>query len=154
VGPTDFATIYNLKPLWKAGYTGTGVTIGLIEVSDIANPQDWASFRNSFGMNAFSHGNFKQVFPGCKDPGANDAEDEAALDVEWASAAAPDANVELVACPDSMTTSGLDLAILNILDQAPPDIISISFGGCETLTGEAGNLLSDNEAEMATAQGV
>src|SRR5262249_44674255 len=60
VGPTDFATIYNLKPLWKAGYTGTGVTIGLIEVSDIANPQDWASFRNSFGMNAFSHGNFKQ----------------------------------------------------------------------------------------------
>ena len=75
-------------------------------------------------MTGFTHGNFKQVFPGCKDPGANGDEDEAALDVEWSSAAAPDANVELVACADSKTTDGFDLAILDILELAPPDIIS------------------------------
>jgi subtilase family serine protease len=155
VAPFDFATIYNLTPLWQAGFTGKGVTIALIEDTDVANPQDWTTFRKNFGMTGFTHGNFKQVFPGCKDPGANSDEDEAALDIEWSSAAAPDASVELVACGDTKTTSGLDRAILGILDSsAPPDIISISYGGCETLTGQSGNLLSDAEAELATAEGV
>ena len=108
VAPFDFATIYNLKPLWQAGFTGKGVSIALIEDTDLANPEDWASFRKNFGMTGFTHGNFKQVFPGCKDPGANSDEDEAALDVEWSSAAAPDASVELVACGNTKTTSGID----------------------------------------------
>jgi subtilase family serine protease len=154
LGPTDFATIYNLKPLWQVGFTGKGVTIALIENTDIANPEDWGTFRKNFGMTGFAHGSFKQVFPGCKDPGANGDEDEAALDVEWSSATAPDASVELVACGDTKTASGLDRAILGILESAPPDIISISYGGCEILSGQSNNLLFDAEATIATAEGV
>jgi subtilase family serine protease len=137
VAPFDFATIYNLLPLWKRGITGKGVTIATVEDSNLAHPQDWAAFRESFGMDGFTEGNFKQIYPNCANPGQNGDEIEAALDVEWASASAPDANVELSACANSRTTSGLDLAIINLLETAPPDIISDSYGLCETINADA-----------------
>jgi hypothetical protein len=153
LGPYDFATIYDLLPLWKRGITGKGVTIAAVEVTNLAHPSDWHAFRNVFGLNQFTEGNFKQVYPGCKDPGQNGAEIEAALDVEWASAAAPDASIELAACADTQTTSGLDLAILGLIDFAPPDIISDSYGLCETVTGAAEIALENREAQLATAEG-
>jgi hypothetical protein len=153
LGPYDFAAIYDLLPLWKRGITGQGVTIAAVEVTNLAHPDDWQSFRSAFGLHQFKHGNFKQVYPGCTNPGQNGAEVEAALDVEWASAAAPDANVELAACADTQTTSGLDLAILGLIDFAPPDIISDSYGLCETVTGAAEVALENREAQLATAEG-
>jgi len=154
VGPYDFATIYNLLPLWQQGFTGKGVTIATVEDSNLAHPSDWTTFRHTFGLNGFRQGNFRQVYPGCDNPGQNGDEIEAALDVEWASAAAPDANVELSACANSATTSGLDLAILNLLETRPPDIISDSYGLCETITGQAEIALENFEAELASIEGV
>lgn len=154
VGPYDFAIIYDLLPLWQQGFTGKGITIATVEDSNMATPQDWTSFRQTFGLTGFTQGNFQQVYPNCTNPGANGDEIEAALDVEWASAAAPDASVELSACADTRTTSGLDLAILNLIDTAPPDIISDSYGLCETITGSAEIALENREAQMASAEGV
>lgn len=155
VAPYDFATIYNLLPLWNEGFTGKGVTIAAVEDSNLANPGDWSTFRQTFGLTGFRHGKFKQVYPGgCANPGQNGDEIEAALDVEWASAAAPDANIILSACADTSTTSGLDLAILNLLETQPPDIISDSYGLCETVSGHAEVALENFEAELATLEGV
>jgi subtilase family serine protease len=161
VGPYDFATIYNLLPLWRRGYTGTGVTIAVIEDSNLAHPSDWSSFRHTFGMDQFTGGSFRQVYPqalngapSCENPGQNGDEIEAALDAEWASATAPEAAVELVACANGKTASGLDSAILNLLDTAAPDIISDSYGGCETITGAAEIALENLEEQQAAAQGV
>jgi subtilase family serine protease len=154
VSPYDFATIYHLLPLWQRGFTGKGVTIALVEDSNLAHPEDWSSFRRTFGLSKFAEGNFKQIYPNCQDPGQNGDEGEAAVDVEWSSAAAPDANIELSACGNSKTTSGLDLAILNLIDYAPPDIISDSYGLCETITGNAEVALENREALLATAEGV
>jgi subtilase family serine protease len=153
LGPYDLATIYNLLPLWGEGFTGKGVTIAAVEDSNLLNPSDWQVFRQTFGLDKFSHGNFHQVYPGCKNPGQNGDETEAALDVEWASAAAPDANIELSACANTRTTSGLDLAILGLIDFAPPDIITDSYGLCETITGAAEIALENREAQLATAEG-
>jgi subtilase family serine protease len=153
LGPYDFATIYDLLPLWQRGFTGKGVTIALVEDTNLLNPSDWTKFRKTFGLDTFQQGNFKQIYPGCKNPGQNGDEVEAALDVEWASAAAPDANIELSACADTKTTSGLDLAILGLIDFAPPDIISDSYGLCETITGNAEVALENREAQLATAEG-
>jgi subtilase family serine protease len=153
VSPYDFATIYNVLPLWQRGFTGKGVTIALVEDSNLAHESDWYAFRNVFGLKDFKDGNFKQVYPNCTNPGQNGDEIEAALDVEWASASAPDANIELSACGNSRSTSGLDLAILNILDVEPPDIISDSYGLCETITGHTEIALENSEAQMATALG-
>jgi hypothetical protein len=154
VSPYDFATIYHLLPLWQRGFTGKGVTIALVEDSNLAHPEDWSSFRNTFDLTKFAQGSFKQIYPNCQNPGQNSDEGEAAVDVEWSSAAAPDANIELSACANSKTTSGLDLAILNLIDYAPPDIISDSYGLCETITGNAEVALENREALLATAEGV
>jgi subtilase family serine protease len=153
VSPYDFATIYNVLPLWQRGFTGKGVTIALVEDSNLLHESDWYAFRNAFGLKDFKDGNFKQVYPNCTNPGQNGDEIEAALDVEWASASAPDANIVLSACASSRSTSGLDLAILNILDLKPPDIISDSYGLCETITGHTEIALENSEAQMATALG-
>jgi subtilase family serine protease len=154
VAPYDFATIYNLLPLWDKGYTGKGVTIATVEDSNLAHPGDWDTFRSTFGLTKFNQATFQQVYPACDNPGQNGDEVEADLDVQWASAAAPDAHIELSACANSVTTSGLDLAILNLLDTNPPDIISDSYGLCETITGPAEVALENFEAELATIEGV
>ena len=154
VAPFDFATIYNLLPLWNQGITGKGVTIATVEDTNLAHPSDWSTFRKTFGLTGFKDATFKQVYPGCPNPGQNGDEIEAALDVEWASAAAPDANIVLFACGDTKTTSGLDLALLGLLETNPPDIISDSYGLCETVTGQAEVALENFEAELATLEGV
>ena len=50
VVPADLATIYNLNPLFKAGISGQGQTIVLIEDSDIYSISDWNTFRSTFGL--------------------------------------------------------------------------------------------------------
>ena len=153
LAPYDFATIYDLLPLWNQGFTGKGVTIAAVEDSNLLHAGDWQTFRATFGLDKFTHGNFQQIYPGCTNPGQNGDETEAALDVEWSSAAAPDANIELSACANTATTSGLDLAILGLIDFAPPDIITDSYGLCETITGAAEIALENREAQLATAEG-
>jgi subtilase family serine protease len=153
VSPYDFDIIYNVLPLWKRGFTGKGVTIALVEDSNLAHASDWSDFRDTFDLKGFKDGNFKQIYPNCKNPGQNGDEIEAALDVEWASVAAPDANIELSACHSARGVSGLDLAILNLLDLEPPDIISDSYGLCETITGQTEIALENREAQIATALG-
>jgi len=153
LAPYDFATIYDLLPLWKQGFTGKGVTIAAVEDSNLLHSSDWQEFRKTFGLDKFTHGTFREIYPGCSNPGQNGDETEAALDVEWSSAAAPDANIELSACANTATTSGLDLAILGLIDFAPPDIITDSYGLCETVTGAAEIALENREAQLATAEG-
>jgi len=153
LAPYDFATIYDLLPLWQQGFTGKGVTIAAVEDSNLLHPEDWQTFRKTFGLDKFTQGNFQQIYPGCHDSGQNPDEVEAALDVEWSSAAAPDANIELAACANSKITSGLDRAILGLIDFAPPDIITDSYGLCETITGAAEIALENREAQLATAEG-
>ena len=49
LGPADFATIYNVLPLWNSGIDGTGQTIAVVTDSNI-NVQDIADFRSVFGL--------------------------------------------------------------------------------------------------------
>lgn len=157
VTPADFATIYNVSPLYSAHkpITGKGQTIAVLEVSDI-NPADVATFRTAFGLSSFS-GTFTQIHPGpgCTDPGTGGSEGEAALDAEWAGAIAPDANVELASCADSTTNFGGFIAAQNLLDSAtPPSIMSLSFGNCEAALGPTGNEFINSLWQQAALEGV
>ena len=89
VVPADLATIYNLSPLFAAGYSGQGQTIVVLEDSDLYTTSDWTTFRNAFGLkSAYPDGSLSQVHPGnCTDPGVNSDDSEAVIDVEWASTA-------------------------------------------------------------------
>jgi subtilase family serine protease len=141
--PADLATIYNFNPLFSRGITGQGQTIVVIEDTDVYDTSDWTTFRNEFGLSSYTAGSFAQVHPGsCADPGVVAGNHgEAALDAEWASAAAPGAAIELASCSDTATTFGGLIALENLLNASatPPAVVSISYGECEAENGSAAN---------------
>lgn len=148
VVPADLATIYNLKTLFNAGTKGQGLTIALIEQSDVYSTTDVSTFRSTFGLGSAT---FTQAHPSCSDPGAVVGDDgEATLDVEWAAAAAPGATLELVSCPN------LSNALANLVNQGgtPPSILSISYGSCEAALGASGNAFFTQTYQQAVAKGM
>ncbi|MEA2755519.1 MAG: hypothetical protein QOJ54_1808 [Aliidongia sp.] len=157
VVPGDLAKIYNLTPLFNAGISGQGQTIVLIEDSNMFSTADFTTFRNEFGLSTFTAGSFSQVHPGnCTNPGVLAGnESEAELDVEWASAAAPSAAIELASCKDTATTFGGLIALQNILSGGGtlPGTISISFGECEEFNGATNNALYSSTYQQAVALG-
>jgi subtilase family serine protease len=158
--PADFATIYNLGPLFAAGITGKGQTVAVIEDTQIKNTSDVATFRTAFGLTAYG-GTFTQVTATGKAATCNpsgvvgQAEGEAALDAEWAGATAPGAAIELASCADTNTVFGGLIAIENLLDGAtPPQVMSVSYGLCESENGNAANQSYVNTYQQAAAMGV
>ncbi len=162
VVPADLATIYDLNPAFAAGYTGQGQTIALLEDSDLYNTADWNDFRRVFGLSFYTSGSLKTINPApphgtsnCSDPGATGADDEAALDAEWSSAAAPDATIEVAACADTATTPGFVIAAQNLVNAShPPEIISLSYGFCEAITGVALNAAYKSAYQQGASEGV
>src|SRR5207245_2564316 len=164
VVPADLAKIYNLNPLFSAGISGQGQTIVLIEDTDVFSATDWTNFRSTFGLSGYTSASFTQVHPAspsgpnnCGAPGTfapNDA--EAILDAEWASASAPSAAIEMAACADTTTTFGGLIAIQNLINAstAPPSIMSISYGQCETENGAAANAAYNSAYQQAVAEGI
>ena len=164
VGPTDFATIYGILPLWNAAtpIDGTGVTIAIVSASDI-NTADAQQFRTIFGLPAIK---FNKVIPkGSTDPGivaasanggpdGDEDETEAVFDVEWAGAVAKNATIDLVASKDSTTSAGIDLSAQYIVDQDLAPILSESYGNCELALGSAGNAFYNNLWSQAAAEGI
>lgn len=156
VVPGDLATIYNLNPLFKAGISGQGQTIAVIEDTNVYSAADWTTFRNTFGLNAYTAGSFTQVHPGsCTNPGDNTDDGEAILDAEWASAAAPSAAIVLASCASTATTFGGLIALNNLINSTnPPKIVSISYGESESENGAANNAAYNTAYKNAVAEGI
>ena len=163
ITPQDNQTIYNLNPLYVAGYSGQGQTIALVEDTDTygtagsGGKSDWNTYRSTFGLsNNFPLGSYSQVHPGCTDPGTNGDDGEAAIDVEVASAIAPSAAIELISCAGGTFTFGGQIALQNLINAAGPypGVVSVSYGECEVLTGTAGNAAFYTTYQQAAAQGI
>ncbi len=157
VTPGDIATIYNFNPLFAKGITGKGQTVTVVEDTDLYSNADWTTFRSVFNLDRFSAGSLNIHHPDCRGPGLNKNGDdvEAALDVEWSSAAAPDAAIVLASCHETATTDGVTLAMTNLINgAAPPKIISVSYGECETLNTPPGNAYYATLFQQAVMQGI
>jgi subtilase family serine protease len=121
VTPGDLAAIYDLNPLFSTGITGKGQTISAIEDTDLYTANDWTTFRSTFGLSQYKGGSLTTVHPApasgsnnCKDPGLVAGDDgEAIIDVEWASAGAPEATILLASCAGTRTTFGGFIALTN-----------------------------------------
>jgi subtilase family serine protease len=165
----DIATIYNLAPLFTAGITGKGQSIMVLEDTYLYSTGDWTIFRKTFGLTRpYPYGTLSQVSPTgavtctnpgfqgeSTDPGYGD-DGEAAIDVEWASAAAPNAAIILAACTDTTTFGGL-IALENTLNGPAgslPSVVSISYGESESENGAAANLAYYDAYQQAVAEGV
>jgi subtilase family serine protease len=139
--PEDFATIYNLAPLYQAGMDGTGQSIAVAGQSDISL-SDIRSFRTRYNLPANDP---KLVLFG-SDPGGlgGSSNLEADLDLEWAGAIAPKATVYFV-----YSTSAFNSMVQAISQNVAP-IITVSYSACELNASPAYRSIW----QQANAQGI
>ena len=174
--PGDLWTVYNYNPLFSAGVSGQGQTVVLLERTDLYSNGDFNTFRKTFGLSrAYPKGNLVVVHPQptgspvtapdgaeispetCSDPGVVVGDDgEAAVDVEWASASAPNATIELASCADTDTNFGAFIALENLITAPtlPPSIMSLSYGSPESENGTDGNAYINGLYQVAVFEGV
>jgi len=163
ISPPDFATIYNLNPLYNGvspspkttPIDGTGQTIAIIAegmINTIANTgfDDVAAFRQIFGLPA-NQPNVIVTGPGIA---LNRVDAEATLDVEWSGAVAPNATIDLVVSAGTLTTDPVDLSAIYVIDNNLAPIMNLSFSECEQDFGSAGNAFWNTLFEQAAAQGI
>jgi len=152
VGPGDFATIYNLNPLYTAGTDGTGQTIAVVGQTNI-NIQDVEDFRTMFGLPA----NDPKIILNGPDPGilsSTGDEGEADLDVQWSGAVARGATIDFVVSQSTEVTQGVDLSALYIIDNNLAPVMTESYGLCEAGLGNGGNSFYSTVWEQGAAEGI
>ncbi len=162
VVPADLATIYDFNPVYAKQITGADQIIAVVEDTNLYSNLDWINFRTAFGLTQYTTGTLATIHPvpptgftNCLNPGVNQDDDEAILDAEWSSAAAPGAAIVVASCADTNVTSGIFIAPLNLVNQSvPPPIISISYGGCEAEDGAAANAAISAQYQQGVAEGV
>ena len=149
LAPEDFATQYDLEPLYQAGIDGTGQTIGIINESNI-DVSLVNAYRQLFGLT----NNPTQVVIDGTDPGTIDGPDlEAYLDVEVSGSVAPKAIVNLYISDGGNLQDPISLAAIRAVEDNQASVLSVSFGSCEQFLGNAGNQFWAALWEQAAAQG-
>ena len=125
VVPGDWATIYDVTPLYTAGINGTGQSLVVVGQTQI-NLSDITNFRSMFNLPTID---LQQVLvPGQQNPGVQVVSGDLAesdLDIEWSGAVAPNATVYFVYSPDVFTS------LFQAVDQVYAPVISMSYGDCE-----------------------
>lgn len=149
--PGDFATVYDVAPLYSSGIDGTGQTLAIVGRTNI-QMSDVQTFRSLFGLAS----NNPTVVVNGTNPGiiSMDEEAEADLDVEWSGAVAPHAAVKLVVSASTSSTDGVDLSAQYIVSHNLAAVMSTSFGSCEASMGTSERAFYSNLWQQAAAQGI
>jgi subtilase family serine protease len=146
LSPSDFATIYDLNPLYASGIDGRGQSIVIAGQTDV-DLNDIRAFRTASGLPA--NDPVVVLVPGSADPGISKGDlPEADLDLEWAGAVAP--NARLIYVNSTNVLDSLQYAI----DQNLAPVASISYGDCEqNFTAQDVNVLL-SITQQANSQGM
>jgi subtilase family serine protease len=128
--PGDFATIYDLTPLYNLGLDGTGITIAVMGQTVIPLA-DAAAFRSAAGLPAKAPTLLLTPNTGTAATSTGDL-NEANLDVEWSGGVAKGATVLYVYA--GSTGSVFD-ALTYAIDHNLAPVIGISYGNCEANIG-------------------
>lgn len=152
VGPADFAEMYGLKSAWNQGYKGSGQSIAIVAESNVAK-SDVDAFRKAFNLPDTK----LNVTVLGDDPGldySSGAEGEAVLDVEWAGATAPEADINLLVAASTSTETGILVAAEYAIDNNLSPILNLSWGACELGLQTSGNQYFEDLWAQASAQGI
>jgi subtilase family serine protease len=166
IAPADFATLYDIP----ASYTGAGVTIGIVSWSRV-DAADLANFRSLTGTSFPDPAEVVPIAYGGIDPGAAyttkqssgvdvSGQQEATLDVMRAGSTAPAANLLLVASAPSNPAStngdgiGADAQYLVNTTPVPAQVMSLSFGDCESAEGKSNVDYWDSLFQAAAGEGI
>ena len=152
--PQDVWGIYNLNSVYGLGYQGQGQTIAIVDAYGSPTiAADALTFNNIYHLTKFTPSSFQIYNP--NPVTATDAgwATETTLDVEWAHAIAPQANIALIATPTNRwddLQSGVLYAIINKLG----NVISNSYGGPESLNDPTTMTTWDEINEFAASLGI
>ena len=155
LSPADFATIYDLQPLYSAGNDGTGQTIAVVGQTTVSTT-DLNNFRSAAGLAASTV--TMTLIEGTATRCSGD-EGEADLDLEWSGGVAKNAGITFVYAglgPGDTCSSRFD-SVWDALDYAVQHnvapFISTSYGFCETGLGNTFTLQIQGWAQQAITQG-
>ena len=160
LAPVDFATIYDLP----ASLTGAGMTIGIVDRSRT----NFADFSNLRALTGSTFPNPTEIVPtafGGVDPGpaytappggttSTSEQGEATLDVVRAGTVAPGASLLLVVATAASGGIEVDAQFLVQTTPVPAQVMTISFGACESSAGTAGVTFWDTLFQQAAAEGI
>jgi subtilase family serine protease len=159
IAPTDFATIYDLP----SSLDGLQVSIGIVGLSR-TDSDDFLMFRDL----GYPLATLQEIVPpggvdpgppftappGASDEAQLDDQLEATLDVTRAGSIAPNSSLLLVVSTAASGGIGLDTEYLVNTTPLPAQIISISFGACESEAGSSGVKYWDTLFQQAAAEGI
>ena len=148
--PADYAVIYDLNTLYRAGTEGAGTSIAIVGRSNI-ELSDVAAFRTASGLGANTP---TVILPGTNPGLVAGDQDEATLDVEWSGAVASAAQVKFVVEASTATTDGVDLSAQYIVNHATATVMSTSYGSCEREMGATELAFYNSLWEQAAGQGM
>jgi len=151
LSPTDWAIIYNANASYTGNGNGTGVVIGIVGRTN-PGTANWATFRSTLGLPV----NTPTIIINGTNPGDLGAgeDGEADLDAEWSGGVAPGATVKFVTSKSTSTTDGVDLSAQYIVNNNLADVMSTSFGQCESSMGSTENAFYNNLWSQAASQGI
>ncbi|MFZ3211952.1 MAG: protease pro-enzyme activation domain-containing protein [Terriglobales bacterium] len=149
LAPEDFATQYDLLPLYQSSVNGTGQIIGIINESNI-DVSLVNGFRQLFNLSANQP---QVVIDGSDHGGSFPSNVEAFLDVEVSGAVAPEATINLYISDGGTLFDPLIFAALRALEDDQAGVLSVSFGSCEQSLGQNGNQIYASLWQQAAAQG-
>ena len=141
--PPMIQATYNLNALYAEGFDGTGQTIGIIDwCGSLTIQSDANAFSALFGLPQLTSSNFAITYvPTVSTCQAID-QTEINIDVEWAHAIAPGANINLIV-PPSASFSDVDEAELTAVVYGLANVLSGSYGSIEAFD-PTNELLTEN----------
>ena len=163
ITPNDFDTIYDVP----ASLTGAGMTIGIVSWSR-TNPADFDNFKSKTGATFTDPIEVVPTAYGGVDPGPAltappsgssstlAGQEEATLDVVRAGSVAPAASLLLVVASPAGSDNGIgaDAQYLVNSTPVPAQVMSISFGACESSAGPSGVAFWNTLFQQAAAEGI
>ncbi len=157
VAPEDFAKIYDVTPLYNAGFNGsTAYPIAVMGQSAVF-AADISAFRSAFGLST-SNMPIMVLEPGTGTAVTNTNDlSESELDLEWSGAVAPSAPIYFIYTGSTSANGVFDALQYTIqsytVSGKPIPIISLSYGSCEADDTASDYAMYEGWFKQANAQG-
>jgi len=152
--PPMIQAAYGLNGLYAEGFDGTGQTIGIIDwCGSLTIKQDANAFSRKFGLPLLNSSNFAITYVPV--PSTCEATDqvEINIDVEWAHAIAPGANINLIV-PPSASFQDVDQAEFTAVNYGLANVLSGSYGSVESFTPTSVLITENLINEIAAVAGI
>jgi subtilase family serine protease len=151
--PPEIRTAYHLTGLYNKGFNGAGQTIAIVDwCGSFSIQEDANAFSTQFGLPQLTSSNFNIIYTAHSECISFD-QVEINLDVEWAHAIAPGANINLVV-PPSPSFQDVDEAEFDVANRALGNVLSGSFGAPEAFVAATELETEDLIAEIGAATGI